>query len=319
MTLTRKGTRHAHSRRGGRGCRGYFGARLAAGGHEVTFVARGRHLKAIQERGLLVRSPLGELKVPATSVVPTIAELEPADVVLVAVKLWDTENVAAQLRDVVDAGTRVISLQNGVRKDAVLRRYLPAEAVWGAVCYISAVIEEPGVVAHHGTLQKVVFGSYDNSDTRRAGAFLDACLSSGIEAELSSDIERVIWEKFVFLVGLSATTTAVRQPIGVIRSDAHTRELLRGVMAEAVDVGRAAGVALDPGLPDERLAFCDTLPAAMTSSMHNDLTQGNRLELPWLSGSVADLGSEFGIPTPRNRTIADVLAPYELGQPDPGR
>ncbi|GAA3831705.1 2-dehydropantoate 2-reductase [Streptomyces chiangmaiensis] len=304
---------------GAGGVGGYFGARLAAGGHEVTFVARGRHLEAIRDRGLLVRSPLGDLKVPATSVVATIAELGPADVVLVAVKLWDTEDVAAQLRDVVNEGTRVISLQNGVRKDAVLRRYLPAQNVWGGVCYISAVIEEPGVVAHRGAMQKVVFGPYDDADTQRAGGFLEACVSSGIEAELSSDIERVIWEKFVFLVGLSATTSAVRQPVGVIRSDARARELLHDVMAEAVNVGRAAGVRLDPDFADERLAFYDTLPPAMTSSMHHDLMQGNRLELPWLSGSVVDLGRELGIPTPRNQTIADVLAPYELGRPDPDR
>jgi 2-dehydropantoate 2-reductase len=301
---------------GAGGVGGYFGARLSAAGHEVTFVARGRHLEAIRERGLLVRSPLGDLKVPATAVVPTIAELEPVDVVLVAVKLWDTEDVAAQLHDVVDEQTRVISLQNGVRKDAVLRRHLPAQAVWGGVCYISAVIEEPGVVAHRGELQKLVFGPYDDVDTPRATDFLDACLSAGIEAELSPDIERVIWEKFVFLVGLSATTTAVRQPIGVIRSDVHSRELLRDVMAEAVTVGRAAGVRLDAEFADERLAFCDTLPAAMTSSMHHDLAQGNRLELPWLSGSVVALGREYGIPTLRNQTIADVLAPYELGRPE---
>ncbi|MEV5476317.1 2-dehydropantoate 2-reductase [Streptomyces sp. NPDC007148] len=304
---------------GAGGVGGYFGARLAAGGHEVTFVARGRHLEAIREHGLLVRSPLGDLKVPATSVVATIAELDPVDVVLVAVKLWDSEDVAAQLSAVVDEGTRVISLQNGVRKDSVLRQHLPAQNVWGGVCYISAVIEEPGVVAHRGEMQKVVFGAYDDADTQRAEDFLEACVSSGIDAELSADIERVIWEKFVFLVGLSATTAAVRQPIGVIRSDAHSRELLHDVMAEAVNVGRAAGVHLDPRFADERLEFCDTLPPGMTSSMYHDLMQGSRLEVPWLSGSVVDLGRELGVPAPRNRTIADVLAPYELGRPDPDR
>ncbi|GGJ34474.1 ketopantoate reductase family protein [Streptomyces brasiliensis] len=302
---------------GAGGVGGYFGARLAAGGHEVTFVARGAHLRAVREHGLLVRSPLGDLRVPAASVVPAIAELPPVDVVIVAVKLWDTEDVAAQLRDVVGAGTRVVSLQNGVRKDDVLRRHLPAEAVWGGVCYISAVIEEPGVVVHRGELQKLVFGPY-GEDSHLTAEFLDACRSCGIEADLSPDIERVVWEKFVFLVGLSATTSAVRQPIGVIRADSRSRELLHDVMAEALEVGRAAGVKLDPGFADERLAFCDTVPAGMSSSMHHDLTQGNRPELPWLSGSVVDLGRELGIPTPRNRTIADILAPYELGRPEAG-
>lgn len=177
----------------------------------------------------------------------TITDLEPADVVLVAVKLWDTENVAAQLRDIVDNGARVISLQNGVRKDTVLRQHLPTEAVSGGGCYISAAIEEPGLVSHHVAMQKLVFGAYDGTDTPRASDFLNACVSSGIEAEISSDIERVIWEKFVFLMGLSATTTAVRQPIGVIRSSVHSRQLLHDVMAEAVNVGRTAGGDAGPG------------------------------------------------------------------------
>lgn len=302
---------------GAGGVGGYFGARLAVAGHEVTFVARGRHLRAIREHGLTVRSPLGEFRVPSRSVVSTIAELGPADVVLVAVKLWDTDDVAAQLREVVTAGTRVVSLQNGVSKDRILRRQLPDEAVWGGLCYISAVIEEPGVIAHRGGMQRLVFGPYDDADAAVAATFLDACVASGVDAELSPDIQRDIWEKFVFLVGLSATTAAVREPIGVIRSDNRARRLLRDVMSEAVSVGRAAGADLDPGFVDERMAFCDSLPAAMTSSMYEDLVQGNRLELPWLSGTVVELGREFGIATPRNETIADVLAPYELGRPTP--
>ncbi|MFG2368601.1 ketopantoate reductase family protein [Streptomyces mirabilis] len=132
---------------------------------------------------------------------------------------------------------------------------------------------------------------------------LDACVSSGIEAELSSDIERGTWEKSVFLVGLLVTATAVRQPIGVIRSDVHSRELLRDVMAEAVSVGSADGVMPNPEFSVERLAFCDTLPAVMTSLMRDDLTQGNRRVRPLLSGGVVDLGREFGIPTLRKRGV----------------
>ncbi|KAB8191917.1 2-dehydropantoate 2-reductase [Nonomuraea phyllanthi] len=302
---------------GAGGVGGYFGARLAAGGHDVTFVARGRHLAAIRDHGLRVRSALGDLHVPATSAVPAIADAGPADVVLVAVKLWDTEDVAVQLREIVHAGTRVVSLQNGVHKDGILRRHLPPESVWGGSCYISSFIQEPGVVVHNNTLQKIVFGPYGGDDDLVAG-FLDACLGSGIETEVSSDIERVIWEKFVFLVGLSATTAAVRQPIGVIRGHRRSRALLHDVMAEAVNVGRAAGVKLEPDFAEDRLAFCDTLPPTMTSSMHNDLEQGNRLELPWLSGGVADLGHELGVPTPRNETVAGILAPYEFGRPAAG-
>ncbi len=296
---------------GAGGVGGYFGARLAAAGQDVTFVARGRHLAAIQEHGLVVRSPLGEFA-SAVTAVPTIAEASPADLVLIAVKLWDTEEVAAQLKPAVAAGARVVSLQNGVQKDDVLRAHVSADAVLGGVSYISAGIAEPGVIAHFGAMQKLVFGEFDGSTSALVTDFLAACDSAGVDAEVSANISRVIWEKFVFMVGLSATTAAVRQPIGVVRANTNTRALLRDVMAEVVAVGRASGVDLTDEV-DERLAFVDTLPPDMAASMYHDLLRGGRLELPWLSGGVAALGARLGVPTPRNSTVADVLAPYELG------
>lgn len=297
---------------GAGGVGGYFGTRLAAAGHDVTFVARGQHLAAIQERGLVVRSALGEFRSTATAV-PTIADAEPADLVLVAVKLWDTDDVAAQLKPAVAAGARVMSLQNGVRKDDDLRAHVGAEAVLGGVCYISAVISEPGVITHAGAMQKLVFGEFDGRPSALTTDFLAACAEAGIDAAVSSDIARVIWEKFVFLVGLSATTAAVRAPIGVVRSTPRTRVLLRDVMTEVVAVGRAAGVDLADDFVEERLAFIDTLPPETAASMYHDLNRGGRLELPWLSGGVAELGQRLGVPTPRNQTVADILAPYELG------
>ncbi|MFG2580024.1 ketopantoate reductase family protein [Streptomyces malaysiensis] len=300
---------------GAGGVGGYFGARLATAGDEVTFVARGRHLAAIREHGLTVRSPLGDMRVPSDAVVPSISDLPAPDLIVVAVKLWDTEDVARQLAPLAEGGAAVVSFQNGVRKDTVLGRHLPTGSILGGVSYISAFIEEPGVVVHNGTLQRLVFGEYDRKESPRSRLFLDRCLAAGIDAEISGDIERTIWEKFVFLVGLSATTSAVRQPIGVVRGTAGSRSLLRDVMHEVVDVGRAKGVALDPGFADDRLAFCDTLPATMSSSMHNDLLRGNRLEVGWLSGAVADLGAELGVATPRNRAVADILSPYALGDP----
>ncbi len=297
---------------GAGGVGGYFGTRLAAAGHDVTFVARGRHLEAIREHGLVVRSPLGEFRSTAPAVA-AVADAGPADLVLVAVKLWDTEDVAAQLKPAVAAGARVMSLQNGVAKDDVLRAHVPADAVLGGVCYISAVITEPGVVTHSGTMQKLVFGEFDGTPSATTDQLLAACADAGVDAAASPDIARVTWEKYVFLVGMSATTAATRQPVGVVRSNPRTRELLRDVMAEVVAVGRASGIDLADDFVDERLAFIDTLPAGMAASMHHDLLRGGRLELPWLSGGVAALGERLGVPTPRNRTVADVLAPYELG------
>ncbi|MFB7653257.1 MULTISPECIES: ketopantoate reductase family protein [unclassified Streptomyces] len=300
---------------GAGGVGGYFGARLAAAGNEVTFVARGAHLEAIRRSGLVVRSPLGEFRAAPASVVASISELGPVDVVLVAVKLWDTEDVAEQLRSSAAHMAPVLSLQNGVHKDDILRGRLTDEQVLGGVCFISAFIQEPGVVVHNGTLQRIVLGPYHDGQEAISDAVLATFRDAGIDAETSDDIERVVWEKFVFLVGLSATTAAVRRPIGVVRAHEESRRLLREVMAETVAVAQASGVRLDSGFADDRLDFCDTLPADMTSSMHHDLEQGNRLELPWLSGGVADLADRLGIPVPRNRTVADILAPYVMGRP----
>ncbi|KAF2775441.1 2-dehydropantoate 2-reductase [Streptomyces sp. OM5714] len=300
---------------GAGGVGGYFGARLAAAGNEVTFVARGAHLAAVRRSGLVVHSPLGELRTSPDSVVGSISELGPTDLVLVAVKLWDTETVADQLRSSEARNAPVLSLQNGVHKDAVLRDRLTEEQVLGGVCFISAFIEEPGVVRHNSPLQKVVLGPYGPGPTETGRAVLAAFRDAGIDAEGSDDIERVIWEKFVFLVGLSATTATVRRPIGVVRAHERSRALLYDVMAETVAVARASGVRLDSDFAQDRLDFCDTLPAAMTSSMHNDLDKGNRLELPWLSGGVVELAGRLDVPVPRNRTVADILAPHVLGRP----
>lgn len=302
---------------GAGGVGGYFGARLAAAGGDVSFVARGAHLEAMRRDGLRIKSPLGDLTLEQPQTVERIDALGDVDLVIVAVKLWDTETVAASLRPLVERGATVLSLQNGVHKDEILRQHLPAEAVIGGVCYIAAVIDEPGVIRHSGSLQGMVFGEYDGTRSARVQAFHDACIRAGIDARISESIERLIWEKFVFLVGLSGTTSAMRQPIGPIREHPRTRAFLLEVMREAAAVGRAKGVPLREDFADDRLTFADTLPATMTSSMHHDLQRGNRLELPWLSGGVAQFGEDTGIPTPCNRAVADILALYADGAPPP--
>ena len=296
------------------GVGGYFGARLAAGGSSVTFVARGRHLAAIERDGLSVQSLRGNLHLDAVHVVEDLAKIDPVDLAVVAVKLWDTEEVGRALKSLVDRGAAVLSLQNGVEKDDVFRRYLPAESIIGAVCYISVATSDPGVIRHSGSIQRIIFGEYTGKASRRTEMFLEACRQAAIDAEISDSIERLIWEKFVFLVGLSGTTTSMRQSIGSVRENERTRSFLLDLMREVVEVGRARGVALPEDYAQDRLAFCDTLPASMTSSMHHDLEQGNRLELPWLSGGVARLAKTVGIETPFNSAITAILEPFVRGR-----
>lgn len=299
---------------GAGGVGGYFGARLAASGSDITFIARGKHLEAMRKNGLRVISPLGDVTIQDPKVVDSVDKVEEIDLVVVAVKLWDTEAAVKSLKTLANRGATVISFQNGVHKDEVLAAHLPAGSSLGGVSYIASVISEPGVVTHSGTLQKLVFGEYDGHRSRRVERFLAACAKAGITAEISDNIRRLIWEKYVFLVGLSGTTSTIRKPIGPIRDTPRTRAFLLEVMREAVAVARARNIDLPPEFAEDRLAFCDTLPPTMTSSMHGDLERGNRMELPWLSGGVSELGVQLNIPTPKNDAITDILTLHAVGK-----
>jgi 2-dehydropantoate 2-reductase len=299
---------------GSGGVGGYFGARLAQAGCDVGFIARGAHLAALRERGLVLESKLGNVNLSKVCATDDPATLGPVDLVIISVKLWDTEASARAISPIVGPATTVLSLQNGVQKDDVLRRVLGDRPILGGICYISATIARPGVISHTGTVQKIVFGEYDGQRSERAEAFLEACRRAGIDVELSLEIRKAIWEKFVFLVGLSAATTAIRLPIGPIRNHPRTRRFLLDIMREVVAVGRAQGVALSPEYAEDLLAYCDGLPAEMASSMYHDLERGNRLEVDWLSGAVAQLGQTMGIPAPINRAVSDILALHANGQ-----
>jgi 2-dehydropantoate 2-reductase len=298
---------------GAGGVGGYFGAKLAKSGCEVGFVARGTHLAAIRQNGLRVESQLGEIYLPEVRASDDPAAFGAPDYVFLCVKLWDTEPAVRVLAKVMGPQTAVLSFQNGVQKDDLLRNLLGEKAVMGGVAYIGAGIARPGVIRHTGTIQRLVFGELDGSRSQRAAALLEACTRAGIDAELSADIRRAIWEKFVFIVALSALTSATRKTIGPVRSNARTRALLLEIMQETVAVGRAHGVKLPEDYAQKRLAFVDSLPVEMTSSMHNDLEAGKRLELDWLSGGVVELGREVNVPTPMNRAVSAILALYANG------
>lgn len=293
---------------GAGGVGGYFGARLAAAGEDVTFIARGAHLKAMQKEGLRVRSALGDLHLQPVKAVRDPAAVGPVDQVIIAVKLWSTEEAVESAKPLLlGPRTGVVSFQNGVDAVDILVRRLGRAHAMGGVAHIAAFIEAPGVIRHNGTLARLTFGELDGTASLRAKAFLEACTRAGIEACLSDDIQRAIWEKFVFLVGLSGMTSLTRLPIGPIREDPVTRELLRDVMNEVVAVARAKGIDLPRDTVDRQMRFTDGLPRDMVSSMLGDLRRGNRLEVPWLSGAVVRLGQEAGVPTPLNRAIYAAL------------
>jgi 2-dehydropantoate 2-reductase len=298
------------------GVGGYFGARLAAAGHDVAFIARGAHLAAMRERGLRVESGNGELHLETVTATDDPAAVGPVDVVIFAVKLWDMETAAEACGPLLGEGTAVIPFLNGVDAVDVLTTLLGAEHTLGGVAYIASVIAAPGVIRHSGTMAKLVFGEVDGKRTPRVKGFLSACREAGFEAEVPEDILGAIWEKFIFLSAMSGVTTAARRPFGFIRDDPDGRPVFEAAMAEAAAVARARGIGLADDIVERRMTFGDGLPATMMSSMQQDLAAGRRLEAPWLSGAVSRLGREYGIATPVSDTLYAVVKPYVEGAPD---
>jgi 2-dehydropantoate 2-reductase len=294
---------------GSGGVGGFYGGRLANAGCDVTFVARGAHLAAMREQGLLIESEAhGNILIKPVKVTDDPLSAGTPDLILFAVKLWDTEAVARSLKPIVGPHTAVLSLQNGVVKDDILGAVFGEKALMGGVAYVGTHISRPGVINQVGTLQRLVFGEYDGKKSARSEALLVALLKAGIQAELSDNIRRTLWEKYTFLVGLSGTTASMRSTIGPVRENPQTRAFLHDLMKETVAVGRALGVALPENYADDRLKFADSVPGTMDSSLHHDLKNGNRLEVEWLAGGVVQLGKKAGVQTPCNRAVWDVLA-----------
>ncbi len=288
---------------GSGGVGGYYGARLAQSGNQVTFIARGKHAEAMRKSGLRVRSELGDAHVSPVRVVENPAEAGVQGLVVVAVKLWDSESAAQALGPMIGAQTIAVSLQNGVDKDEVLAQQAGREHVIGGVTHIGAVIAEPGVIAHTGKMARVTIGELDGSRSARVERVAETFRKAGVETVISEDIRRSTWEKFVLLTALSGMTALTRKPVGAVREHPATRAMLLDALRETAEVARAEGAMLEENFPPKQLQAIDAFPAPMLSSMAQDLLRGNRLELDWLSGAVVRRGEKRGIATPAHRAI----------------
>jgi len=300
---------------GAGGVGGAFGAALAKGGSDVTFVARGAHLQAMQERGLKVLGPRGDIHLQPTKATDDPASIGAVDVVLFCVKLWDVESAGAAIRPLVGTTTAVIPLQNGIDASERLIPILGQEAVMGGVAQISATIAEPGVIRQTGAFMRLMFGELDGRPSARGAAFHAACQAAGFDAVNSDDIVVALWEKFVLLATNSSVVSLTRLPLGKLRDDPEVFALMEKGFAEAAAVGRARGVKLAPDLEERMAKTMRGFPSEMMPSMAVDLLRGNRLELPWLAGKVVALGRELNVPTPTFDVMYAALKPYANGKP----
>lgn len=296
------------------GVGGYFGGLLAASGADVVFVARGAHLKALQQDGLSIESPVKPLQGIRIQATDDPASVKPADLTLIAVKLWDTEAALEAARPLVGANGAVASLQNGIEAVDKVSAVYGRERTLGGVAHIAAVIERPGVIKHSGTMARLSLGVIDGGGSKRLEDFAALAKAAEINLALPDDIHRTIWDKFVFLATFSGLTALTRHTIGPILNEPKTCALYEAALEEACAVARAKGVGLAPDHAAKAMALTQSLPASMKSSMLGDLERGNRLEVPWLSGAVARLGRELGVPTPSHSFIEAALQLFANGR-----
>jgi 2-dehydropantoate 2-reductase len=296
---------------------GYFGGLLSRAGHKVTFIARGAHLAAMREHGLVLDTPKGRLVVDQACCVEHPSEAVPCDVVLFAVKAYDIEAAAAPLKPLVDGGACVVSVLNGVDHQDRIASVLGAGRVLGGLAMVSGVIVEPGLIRYTSSMSGLRFGEADGSMSARAVAFRDACEGAGFSAEVVPDIRAAQWSKFVGLATNAALTSLMRLPAGHIYHDPDTIPLALRAFGEVAAVASAEGVDLPADIVARSLALHQSFPKTMYASMYHDLAKGRPLELDSFSGHIVRRGRALGVATPVHEMAWLALKPYLHGAPAP--
>jgi 2-dehydropantoate 2-reductase len=297
---------------------GYYGAKLARAGHDVTFIARGAHLDAIRQRGLEIRSPmLGDFVVRAAAENDT-HRIGPVDVVIVAVKAYDNEAALPLLRPMLGPSTTILPLQNGVETAGLLAEQFGEAPVLGGVTYIATALSAPGVIEQTGTHRRIVFGEVFGPlprDSDRVRAIHAALSSADIQSEPVPDGRVPIWEKFIFLVSLAAFTGAARLPIGPLWADGYIRSRFLDGCREIERLARAEGVPVAHDIIDRISSYVGGIPGSMRSSLLIDLSQGKRIEVEQLQGAVVRRADKLGVPVPIMSALYAVLKPWSGGAP----
>ena len=293
---------------------GYFGARLAAAGHNVELVARGAHLAALQENGLTLHSPKGDLHLPDIRAVGDISETAPADIILFMVKNYDVTGAARAVAPVLRPETMVITCQNGVSAPERLAAIIGASHVVPGVARFPGDISGPGVIQHTAAFDMLSFGEWGGGQSARCDAFAAALKAAGCVAQQPENILHDLWAKFVMQASFASITALTRLDIGPLRCCPDTVTLFHDAMAETEAVGRAVMPDLPAGLAATAWDILQNrLPDHTHASMLDDLLRGKPIENAWLSGDVVRLGAAHGVPTPIHSSFARALAPYQAG------
>lgn len=294
------------------GVGGYYGGLLAQAGQDVTFIVRGSHLQALRDKGLQVKSVLGDFTVSPAKATDKPSQIGPVDVILFATKTYQTDEAAKLVKPIVGKDTAVVSLQNGIDAADRIGAVVGMEHMLGGATWLSAAIEAPGVIGQYSQFRRIVLGEFNGQTTRRLKVVYDALQATGATVEVSDNILKVLWTKFVFIASVSAMGSLTRVTFGEYRSVPETRALLSEAISEVAAVANAKGVSLGAEVVGKTLAFIDGSAPGIKPSMQRDVESGKRSELESMIGVVVRMGMQYKVPTPVMRFAYAMLKPEDL-------
>lgn len=293
------------------GVGGYLGGLLAQAGEDVTFIARGEHLRAIQAGGLRIESVHGSFIVQPAQATDDPKSIGPVDLVLFATKTYHIDAALAQMGPLIGPPTVVLPLQNGVEASEQAAKVLGKTHVLGGACWLVSAIEEPGLIRQRSQFRRVALGELDGPVTPRVEAIAQMLKQASITGEASDNINKVRWTKFLFIASYSSVGAAARVPAGELMACAETRLAIQQAMQEVKALAQASDVPLDADAVEQGMAFCDNLGPDATSSMQRDIVEGKPSEIEAQCGYIARRGAELGVPVPVHTFLYSVLLPQE--------
>ena len=291
---------------GSGGVGGYFGSLLAKANKDVTFLAREDHLKAIQKKGLMIKSILGDfaVKVKAYETLPKM--VKPFDLILVCVKAHHTKALLTPLRKGVGENTLIISLQNGLDRQKPLLEAFGKEKVAAGLTVLGAYVEEPGIIRHLAC-GEIVVGELDGQESDRLKKMVDEFKQAKINIELTQEILHRQWQKMIWNVGFNGPTALLDVSVGEILKREEQCRLIYSLMKEAVEVGKAMGEKFSDDFPQETIDYSKKELSHIVTSMVYDRRRNRPLEWQIFNGFISKAGDQFNIPTPANDLIKTLL------------
>ncbi len=296
---------------GAGGVGGYFGGKIAKAGFDVTFIARGKNLKAIKENGLTIKSILGDFKIDEVNVTERIEDLKNMDLILLCVKAWQVKEIALKLKPVLKDNAVVIPIQNGVSAIDELKEHLDKKSIIGGLCFIISKLETPGVINHFGIEPAIIIGELDNRETERIRIIKETFIDSEIKAKISDDIHSDLWKKFITIC-VSGLLAVTKTTYGEIREIPETRKMMIDLLTEIYILSKKIGINIESSFVNKTITLIDNYPYNSTSSLTRDVWEGKPSEIEYQNGTVVKLGKKYGIKTPINEFIYNCILPMEL-------